>query len=452
MTATTLVTGGAGYIGSHTVRAMRASGRAVVVLDTLELGIAEAVIDAPLVVGDIADEALVEQVCRDHQVDTIVHFAAYKNVGESMQLPSKYFHNNVDGTVRLLDAAVRAGVGQVVFSSSCSVYGTPAAVPVDETQAIQPESVYADTKAIVERVLHWYGEVHGLRSVSLRYFNAAGASVDARIGEDWQYSLNLIPVAIRALLLGDRTLKVFGSDYPTPDGTCIRDYIHVDDLADAHIAAIDHLAGGGATTAVNVGTGVGFVGEGGARRDRARRRPARAPRVRRPSRRRPGHHVRRHRPARTSCSAGRRSTASTRSSPRRSGGTRGSWRSADVSDQYTVEVDPSAENNPHSHALRIVGSGHRVLEVGCSTGYVTEHLVAAGNTVVGVELDPEAATLAERFAERVHVADLDLVRVSSIEHERFDVIVLGDVLEHLRDPDTTLARPRSRCSPPAAGW
>lgn len=257
MTATTLVTGGAGYIGSHTVRAMRASGRDVVVLDTLELGIAEAVIDAPLVVGDIADEALVEQVCRDHGVDTIVHFAAYKNVGESMQRPSKYFHNNVDGTVRLLDAAVRAGVGQVVFSSSCSVYGTPATVPVDETQPIQPESVYADTKAIVERVLHWYGEVHGLRSVSLRYFNAAGASLDGRIGEDWQYSLNLIPVAIRALLLGDRTLKVFGSDYPTPDGTCIRDYIHVDDLADAHIAAIDHLAGGGATTAVNVGTGVG---------------------------------------------------------------------------------------------------------------------------------------------------------------------------------------------------
>jgi UDP-glucose 4-epimerase len=257
MTATTLVTGGAGYIGSHTVRAMRSAGREVVVLDTLELGIAEAVIDAPLVVGDIADEALVEQVCRDHGVDTIVHFAAYKNVGESMQLPSKYFHNNVDGSVRLLDAAVRAGVRQFVFSSSCSVYGTPATVPVTESQPIQPESVYAETKAVVERVLHWYGEVHGVRSVSLRYFNAAGASLDARIGEDWQYSLNLIPVAIRALLLGDRTLKVFGSDYPTPDGTCIRDYIHVDDLAGAHIAAIDHLGRGGATTAVNVGTGVG---------------------------------------------------------------------------------------------------------------------------------------------------------------------------------------------------
>ena len=257
MTASTLVTGGAGYIGAHTVRALRAADRPVVVLDTLELSTADAVIDAELVVGDIADETLVETVCRDHGVDTIVHFAAYKNVGESMVEPSKYFRNNVDGTVRLLDAANRAGVGQVVFSSSCSVYGTPERVPVDETQHIAPESVYAETKAIVERVLHWYGAVHGMRSVSLRYFNAAGASFDARIGEDWTYALNLIPVAIRALLTDGAPLQVYGTDYPTPDGTCVRDYIHVDDLATAHIAAIDHLAGGGDTTAVNVGTGVG---------------------------------------------------------------------------------------------------------------------------------------------------------------------------------------------------
>jgi UDP-glucose 4-epimerase len=257
MTKTTLVTGGAGYIGSHTVRALRAAGRDVVVLDSLELGTAESVIDAPLVVGDIADAELVDRVCRDHAVDTIVHFAAYKSVGESMQSPAKYFHNNVEGSVRLVDAAVHAGVRQFVFSSSCSVYGTPEAVPVDESQPIQPESVYAETKAMVERVLRWYDVVHGVRSVSLRYFNAAGASFDARIGEDWQYSINLIPVAIRALLLGDQRLKVFGTDYPTPDGTCIRDYIHVDDLAGAHIAAIDYLAGGGTTTSVNVGTGVG---------------------------------------------------------------------------------------------------------------------------------------------------------------------------------------------------
>jgi UDP-glucose-4-epimerase GalE len=254
---TTLVTGGAGYIGSHTVRALRAAGRPVVVLDSLELSTADAVIDAPLVVGDIADEALVEQVCGDHDVATIVHFAAYKNVGESMQQPSRYFRNNVDGTVHLLDAAMRAGVGQFVFSSSCSVYGNPASVPVDESQPIRPESVYAETKAMCERVLHWYGEVGGVRSVSLRYFNAAGASRDARIGEDWTYALNLIPVAIRALLTGDQRLQVFGDDYPTPDGTCIRDYIHVDDLAGAHIAAVDLLDRGGASTAVNVGTGIG---------------------------------------------------------------------------------------------------------------------------------------------------------------------------------------------------
>ncbi|MDJ0771278.1 MAG: NAD-dependent epimerase/dehydratase family protein, partial [Ilumatobacter sp.] len=204
MTATTLVTGGAGYIGSHTVRALRAADRPVVVLDSLELSTADAVVDAPLVVGDISDESLVERICRDHDVGSIVHFAAYKNVGESMKEPSKYFHNNVDGTVHLLDAAVRSGVREFVFSSSCSVYGTPERVPVDESQSVTPESVYAETKAMVERILHWYGEVHQVRSVSLRYFNAAGASFDARIGEDWAFALNLIPVAIRALLTGDQ--------------------------------------------------------------------------------------------------------------------------------------------------------------------------------------------------------------------------------------------------------
>jgi UDP-glucose 4-epimerase len=259
---TVLVTGGAGYIGSHTVRELRTLDRSVVVLDSLELANGDAVLDAPLVVGDIHDTELVERTCREHGVTSIVHFAAYKNVGESMLHPSKYFRNNVDGTVRLLDAALAAGVDEFVFSSSCSVYGTPARVPVDEGQPIHPESVYAETKAIVERVLHWYGEVHGVRSVSLRYFNAAGASFDAAIGEDWSYALNLIPVAMKALLTADQPdgappLQVFGADYPTPDGTCIRDYIHVDDLAAAHVAAVDYLAAGGSSTAVNLGTGVG---------------------------------------------------------------------------------------------------------------------------------------------------------------------------------------------------
>lgn len=252
-----LVTGGAGYIGSHTVRALRASGRNVVVLDSLELGDADAVIDAPLAVGNITDRDLVSSTCRDHGVTQVVHFAAYKSVGESMEQPAKYWRNNVATTVELIEALLEADVQDIVFSSSCSIYGTPNVVPVTESESIQPESVYAQTKAMVEQILGWYGTTSGLRSVSLRYFNAAGASFDGRIGEDWTYSVNLIPLVMKALLLGDRKLKVFGDDYDTPDGTCIRDYIHVDDLASAHVRALDYLANGGDSLAVNVGTGVG---------------------------------------------------------------------------------------------------------------------------------------------------------------------------------------------------
>ncbi|MEM8746832.1 MAG: UDP-glucose 4-epimerase GalE [Actinomycetota bacterium] len=252
-----LVTGGAGYIGSHTVRALREAGRDVVVLDTLELGTREAVIDAPLVVGDIADRDLVTATISEHRVGQVVHFAAYKSVGESMGHPEKYWRNNVSGTVELVEACLASGVDQLVFSSSCSVYGNPPSVPVTEDAPIAPESVYAESKATVEKILGWYGVTSGFRSVALRYFNAAGASFDQRIGEDWTYSINLIPIAMKAVLLPDHGLKVFGGDYDTPDGTCIRDYIHVDDLASAHVKALDHLAGGGDTVNVNVGTGVG---------------------------------------------------------------------------------------------------------------------------------------------------------------------------------------------------
>ncbi len=252
-----LVTGGAGYIGSHTVRALREGGQDVVVLDSLELGRAEAVIDAPLVVGDIADRDLVATTCREYGVTQLVHFAAYKSVGESMTSPTKYWRNNVAGTVELLDTCLANGVDQVVFSSSCSVYGTPAEVPVNESAPLAPESVYAETKASVERILRWYGVTSGLRSVSLRYFNAAGASVDGRIGEDWTFSINLVPLAMKAILLDNHRLSVFGNDYDTPDGTCVRDYIHVVDLADAHVRALEYLAQGGATVEINVGTGVG---------------------------------------------------------------------------------------------------------------------------------------------------------------------------------------------------
>lgn len=252
----TLVTGGAGYIGSITARALVASGRSVVVLDTLERGRREACGDIPLVVGDIADDDLVAGICRDHGIEEVVHFAAFKAVGESMSEPARYFANNVAGSHALIAALHRAGVGRLVFSSSASVYGTPASVPVDERAPVQCESVYAETKAIVERILHWYGRTVGFRSVSLRYFNAAGAADDGTLGEDWDHSQNLLPHVMRAAL-GGPTLRVFGDDYPTSDGTGVRDYIHVEDLARAHVLALDHLERGGETLACNVGTGRG---------------------------------------------------------------------------------------------------------------------------------------------------------------------------------------------------
>ena len=254
---TVLVTGGAGFIGSHTVRALRNAGREVVVLDSLELGTAEAVLDAPLIVGEITDRDLVIDTCKRHGATQVVHFAAYKSVGESMKRPLKYWRNNVAGSAELFDACLAAGARDVVISSSCSVYGTPIRVPVTEQDRVAPESVYAETKATVERMLHWYGTSAGLRSVSLRYFNAAGASFDGKLGEDWTFSINLIPIVMKALLLNGHRLQVFGDDYETVDGTCIRDYIHVEDLADAHVRALDYLATGGESIAVNIGTGTG---------------------------------------------------------------------------------------------------------------------------------------------------------------------------------------------------
>ncbi|MDE3206120.1 MAG: UDP-glucose 4-epimerase GalE [Acidobacteriota bacterium] len=252
-----LVTGGAGYIGSHTVRQLRQRGEDVVVLDTLEFGHRDAVADTPLVVGDVADADLVADTISQHHIDAVIHFAAYKAAGESFENPGRYFSNNVAGSGRLIEAAYRSGVRRFVFSSTCAVYGTPAATPVSEDAPVHPESPYGESKALVERMLHWYDVCHRLRSVSLRYFNAAGAAMDGSLGEDWSQTTNLVPVAMKALLGAAPPLRVFGTDYPTPDGTAIRDYIHVDDLADAHLKALDYLAGGGATTAVNLGTGIG---------------------------------------------------------------------------------------------------------------------------------------------------------------------------------------------------
>lgn len=254
-----LVTGGAGYIGSHTVRHLRTIGREVVVLDNLELGRAESVLGAPLVVGDISDVDLIGRICRDHGVDQVVHFAAYKSVGESMRNPAKYWRNNVSSAIEFLQAVLDAGVRRFVFSSSCSVYGNPPSVPVTEDSPVRPESVYAQTKAVVEDIVRWYGETHGLRSVSLRYFNAAGASSDSVIGEDWTHSQNLVPLVMKAALGVSGPLEVYGTDYPTPDGTCIRDYIHVEDLAAAHVSALDFTARTDApfNVCINAGTGKG---------------------------------------------------------------------------------------------------------------------------------------------------------------------------------------------------
>ena len=253
---TILVTGGAGYIGSHTVRLLTEQARDVVVLDTLELGVRERVAGVDLVQGDIADHKLVDKVVRKYGVTDVIHFAAYKAVGESMEQPLRYWNNNVASTISLVRSLLAAGVDRIVFSSSAGVYGNPETIPVTEDARLEPASVYAETKATMEKFLLSCDAI-GLRTVNLRYFNAAGASDDASIGENWDMSQNLVPRVMKAILGASGPLHVFGNDYPTPDGTCIRDYIHVMDLADAHVKAIDYLSAGGSSLSCNVGTGRG---------------------------------------------------------------------------------------------------------------------------------------------------------------------------------------------------
>jgi len=254
---TILVTGGAGYIGSHAVRLLRERGRDVVVLDSMEFGHQAAIGDTPFVEADIDNDDVVASVVGRYDVDAVLHFAGYKAAGESMENPGRYFSNNVSKGAALMGSLGRAGVNRVVFSSSSAVYGTPERVPVDESASIRPESPYGESKAIVERMLSWYDKCHGLRSVSLRYFNASGAWPDGSIGEDWGFTLNLVPLVMKAAAGRREAVQVFGTDYPTPDGTAIRDYVHVVDLADAHIKALEYLETAGATAAFNLGTGVG---------------------------------------------------------------------------------------------------------------------------------------------------------------------------------------------------
>jgi UDP-glucose 4-epimerase len=252
-----LVTGGAGYVGSFTVRALAARGEDVVVLDDLSRGHRKAVPPGvPLVKARIQDRARVRRVLRSRPFDTILHFAAFAYVGESMEDPLLYWHNNVEGTLRLLEEAVAAGVEGLVFSSSCTVYGTPKGSRVPETTPRHPVSAYGRTKAACELMLEDLAAAGRLRSFRLRYFNAAGAAPDGSLGEDHDPETHLLPLALRAAMRGT-SLTIHGTDWPTADGTCIRDYVHVEDLAQAHVAAVDRLRGGSPGGALNLGTGRG---------------------------------------------------------------------------------------------------------------------------------------------------------------------------------------------------
>jgi len=253
-----LVTGGAGYIGSHTCKALARAGFEPVAFDNLSTGHRWAVKWGPLVQADLADRDAVLDALRAHRVEAVIHFAASAYVGESMGNPRKYFRNNVVNTLNLLEAMQDAGVGTIVFSSSCAVYGIPERVPIPEDHPCRPISPYGESKLFVERALEWYGRAYGLRWISLRYFNAAGADPDGELGEVHDPETHLIPLAIEAALGRRPYLEIYGTDYPTPDGTAIRDYIHVTDLADAHVRALDYLRRGGASTAFNLGAGRGY--------------------------------------------------------------------------------------------------------------------------------------------------------------------------------------------------
>jgi UDP-glucose-4-epimerase GalE len=250
-----LVTGGAGYIGSHAARALRRSGYEVVLYDNLSTGFRRLTEGFELVEGDIADEAKLRPVLA--RVDAVMHFAAHAYVGESVENPRKYFRNNVLGALSLLNSLLDAGIRRFVFSSTCAVYGIPEQIPITEQTPREPVNPYGASKLFFENALEAYSSAYGLRSVRLRYFNAAGADEGGEIGEIHDPETHLIPLALAASAANGPELQIYGSDYPTPDGTCLRDYVHVNDLADAHVRALQHLENGGDSLATNLGTGRG---------------------------------------------------------------------------------------------------------------------------------------------------------------------------------------------------
>ncbi len=256
-----LVTGGAGYIGSHSVLTLQKAGYEVIVLDNLVYGhqdLVEKVLKVKLIVGSTGDRALLRETFANHQIDAVMHFAAYAYVGESVTQPAKYYQNNVVGTLTLLEAMLEANINKFVFSSTCATYGVPDAVPITEDQSQNPINPYGATKLMVERILQDFNQAYDFRSVCLRYFNAAGADPEGNLGEDHNPETHLIPLVLQTALGHRESVSIFGTDYDTPDGSCIRDYIHVLDIAQAHILALKYLIDNGTTDVFNLGNGSGF--------------------------------------------------------------------------------------------------------------------------------------------------------------------------------------------------
>jgi UDP-glucose 4-epimerase len=256
-----LVTGGAGYIGSHSVLSLQKAGYEVIVLDNLVYGhqdLVETVLKVKLIVGSTCDRSLLREIFTKYQIDAVMHFAAYAYVGESVTQPAKYYNNNVVGTLTLLEAMLEANINKFVFSSTCATYGVPDSVPITEDQSQNPINPYGATKLMVERILQDFNQAYDFRSVCLRYFNAAGADPEGNLGEDHNPETHLIPLVLHTALGKRESVSIFGTDYDTSDGSCIRDYIHVLDIAQAHILALKYLINNGATDVFNLGNGSGF--------------------------------------------------------------------------------------------------------------------------------------------------------------------------------------------------